>query len=35
MTLNYKKYVEIAIVAIVAIYIVKHYLPDVAASLEL
>ena len=35
MSFNYKKYLEIAIVAIVAIYIVKHYLPDVATSLEL
>lgn len=35
MALNYKKYIEIAVVAIIAIYIVKHYLPDVATSLEL
>ena len=35
MALNYKKYIEIAVVAIVAIYIVKHYLPDIATSLEL
>ena len=35
MALNYKKYIEIAVVAIIAIYIVKHYLPDLATSLEL
>jgi len=35
MTINYKKWLEIAVVAIVAIYIVKHYLPDLATTLEL
>ena len=35
MTLNYKKYLEIAVVALVAIYVVKHYLPDLATTLEL
>ena len=35
MAINYKKYLEIAVVAIVAIYIIKHYLPDLATSLEL
>lgn len=33
--MNYMKYIEIAVVSILAIYIVKHYLPDVATSLEL
>ena len=35
MTIAYKKYIEIAVVALIAIYIVKHYLPDLATSLEL
>ena len=33
--MNYKKYIEIAIVAVLTIYILKHYLPDIATSLEL
>jgi len=35
MTMEYMKWLEIAVVAILAIYIVKHYLPDLATSLEL
>jgi len=33
MALPYKKYIEIAIVALVAYYVVKHYLPGVAVTL--
>lgn len=33
--MDYKKYAEILIVVIIGFYIIKHYLPDLAATLEL
>ena len=33
--MNYKKYIEIAVVAIVVMYALKTYLPDLAESLNL